>query len=244
MAVHSRKRDFDSDKRRGGEKESLCTSRPPTLGSQALLPRGRRVVEADDRPAARFPSYQFHDLIPLLGDRFHVVAPDYPGLGFSEAPPTDCPAIDILNLAVEAHGGLKRWSVLGAAPGPSYASDYRDVDGIIFPTKRRVYAYEGDYELVKEPLLVKIDMAEITLALACCRLTAFDQARPVNVQWILLSSRLACFTTGMFASAPAHKLATFSYHNLASVFAPNCASARAIPNFASDPDQQFTTSPG
>ena len=36
--------------------------------------------------------------------------------------------------------------------------------GIIFPTKRRVYAYEGDYELVKEPLLVKIDMAEITLA--------------------------------------------------------------------------------
>jgi pimeloyl-ACP methyl ester carboxylesterase len=27
-----------------------------------------------------FPSlsYQFHDLIPLLADRFHVVAPDYP----------------------------------------------------------------------------------------------------------------------------------------------------------------------
>src|SRR6516225_1249755 len=54
--------------------------------------------------------------------------------------------------------------VLGGAPGLNYASDYRDVDGIIFPTKRRVYAYEGDYELVKEPLLVKIDMAEITLA--------------------------------------------------------------------------------
>jgi hypothetical protein len=31
------------------------------------------------------------------------------------------------------------------------------------PTKRRVYAHEGDYELVKEPLLVKIDMAKITL---------------------------------------------------------------------------------
>jgi hypothetical protein len=26
-----------------------------------------------------------------------------------------------------------------------------------------VYAYEGDYQLVKEPLLVAIDMAEITL---------------------------------------------------------------------------------
>src|SRR3974377_1385620 len=54
--------------------------------------------------------------------------------------------------------------VLGGAPGLNYASDYRGVDGIIFPTKRRVYAYRGDYELVKEHLLVKIDMAEITLA--------------------------------------------------------------------------------
>jgi hypothetical protein len=56
--------------------------------------------------------------------------------------------------------------ILGGAPGLNYASDYRDVDGIIFPTKRRVYAFEGDYRLVKEPLLVKIDMAEITLAYA------------------------------------------------------------------------------
>jgi pimeloyl-ACP methyl ester carboxylesterase len=35
-----------------------------------------------------FPSssYQFHNLIPLLADRFHVVAPDYPGMGFSDLP--------------------------------------------------------------------------------------------------------------------------------------------------------------
>jgi hypothetical protein len=33
---------------------------------------------------------------------------------------------------------------------------------MIVPTKRRVYAYEGDYQLVKEPLLVAIDMGEIT----------------------------------------------------------------------------------
>ena len=35
-----------------------------------------------------FPSssYQFHDLIPRLENRFHVIAPDYPGMGFSEAP--------------------------------------------------------------------------------------------------------------------------------------------------------------
>lgn len=35
-----------------------------------------------------FPSssYQFHDLIPRLVDRFHVIAPDYPGMGHSDAP--------------------------------------------------------------------------------------------------------------------------------------------------------------
>jgi hypothetical protein len=53
--------------------------------------------------------------------------------------------------------------ILGGATGLNYASDYRDVDGIIVPSKRRVYAYEGDYQLVKEPLLVAIDMSEITL---------------------------------------------------------------------------------
>jgi hypothetical protein len=53
--------------------------------------------------------------------------------------------------------------ILGGATGLNYASDYRDVDGIIVPSKRRVYAYEGDYQLVKEPLLVAIDMTEITL---------------------------------------------------------------------------------
>lgn len=54
--------------------------------------------------------------------------------------------------------------ILGGATGLNYASDYRDVDGIIIPTKRRIYAYEGDYELVPEPLLVKIDMGEVTLS--------------------------------------------------------------------------------
>jgi hypothetical protein len=53
--------------------------------------------------------------------------------------------------------------ILGGATGLNYASDYRDVEGIMVPTKRRVYAYEGDYQLVKEPLLVAIDMGEITL---------------------------------------------------------------------------------
>lgn len=53
--------------------------------------------------------------------------------------------------------------ILGGATGLNYVSDYRDVDGIIVPAKRRVYAYEGDYQLVKESLLVAIDMGDIQL---------------------------------------------------------------------------------
>jgi hypothetical protein len=54
--------------------------------------------------------------------------------------------------------------VLGGNLGFNYASDYRDVDGIIVPTKRRVYAHEGDHPRVKEPLLVQIEMTNIALA--------------------------------------------------------------------------------
>jgi hypothetical protein len=51
--------------------------------------------------------------------------------------------------------------ILGGATGLNYASEYRDVGGIVIPTKRRIYAYEGNYVPVMEPLLVAIDMGEI-----------------------------------------------------------------------------------
>jgi hypothetical protein len=54
--------------------------------------------------------------------------------------------------------------ILGGATGLNYASDYREIDGLMFPTKRRVYAYEGDYELVPEPLLVAVDISRISLS--------------------------------------------------------------------------------
>src|SRR5260370_16332177 len=31
-------------------------------------------------------SHMFHGLIPLLADRYHMIAPDLPGFGFTEAP--------------------------------------------------------------------------------------------------------------------------------------------------------------
>ena len=38
-----------------------------------------------------FPSssHMFRDLIPLLAGDFHLIAPDYPGFGNSDAPPVD-----------------------------------------------------------------------------------------------------------------------------------------------------------
>ena len=58
-------------------------------------------------------SHQFHDLIPRLADRFHVIAPDYPGMGFSEAPdPTVLqPTFDDMAMAIDAF-------IAQRAPGP------------------------------------------------------------------------------------------------------------------------------
>src|SRR5258706_13269065 len=62
-----------------------------------------------------FPSssYQFHDIVPLLADRFHVIAPDYPGMGYSEAPdPTVLrPTFDDVAMAIDAF-------IAQCAPGP------------------------------------------------------------------------------------------------------------------------------
>src|SRR6516162_5307148 len=62
-----------------------------------------------------FPSssYQFHDLIPRLADRFHVIAPDYPGIGFSEAsaPTVLRPTFDDVATVIDAF-------IARRAPGP------------------------------------------------------------------------------------------------------------------------------
>src|SRR5258705_12712148 len=58
-------------------------------------------------------SYQFHDLIPRLADRFHVIAPDYPGMGFSEARAATVlrPTFDDVAMVINAF-------IAQCAPGP------------------------------------------------------------------------------------------------------------------------------
>ena len=53
--------------------------------------------------------------------------------------------------------------ILGGGTGLNYATNYRDIEGIIFPTTRRVYAYTGDYQRVPEPVLVAIDITDVRL---------------------------------------------------------------------------------
>jgi hypothetical protein len=53
--------------------------------------------------------------------------------------------------------------VIAGSPAELYAADYRDVDGIIIPTKRRAYASQGDGDPRSAPLMVAIDMGEITI---------------------------------------------------------------------------------
>jgi hypothetical protein len=51
--------------------------------------------------------------------------------------------------------------VLGGAQGVNYAMEYRSVDGIVVPMKRRVYAYDAAKRKLPEPVLVAIDIHEI-----------------------------------------------------------------------------------
>ncbi|MEM5314642.1 hypothetical protein [Paraburkholderia sp. JHI869] len=47
--------------------------------------------------------------------------------------------------------------VMGGAPGANYASDYRNVNGVMVPTTRRVFAHDEARQKIGEPLLVSID---------------------------------------------------------------------------------------
>jgi len=91
-----------------------------------------------------FPSssHMFRDLIPKLSDRFHVIAPDYIGFGYSDAPNTKEFEYTFDNLAEHVKEllfsvlGLKKFSIYvqdyGAPVGYRIASKHQDaVEGIV-----------------------------------------------------------------------------------------------------------------
>ena len=51
--------------------------------------------------------------------------------------------------------------IMGGAAGLNYATDYRSVDGIVVPTKRRVYTPDANNQKISEPVLVAIDIRDI-----------------------------------------------------------------------------------
>ena len=91
-----------------------------------------------------FPSssHMFRDLIPQLAEKFHVIAPDYIGFGYSDAPDPGKFEYTFDNLAAHVEEllfgvlGLKRFSIYvqdyGAPVGYRIASKHQDaIEGII-----------------------------------------------------------------------------------------------------------------
>jgi pimeloyl-ACP methyl ester carboxylesterase len=75
----------------------------------------------------------FRDLIPLLADRFHVVAPDYPGFGHSDFPSAAEFAYTFDHLADVAEGFV---DALGLARYSLYLHDYGGPVGFRLATRR------------------------------------------------------------------------------------------------------------
>ena len=66
-------------------------------------------------------SQMFRNLIPLLADRYHVIAPDYPGYGQSDMPPMDKFSYSFDNLA----NVIDKFTVaVGASRYALYVQDY------------------------------------------------------------------------------------------------------------------------
>ena len=54
--------------------------------------------------------------------------------------------------------------ILGGATGANYPLEYREVQGLMMPGKRRIYAYDDAFQKVPEPLLVSLDFGQLTFS--------------------------------------------------------------------------------
>jgi pimeloyl-ACP methyl ester carboxylesterase len=76
-------------------------------------------------------SHMFRDLIPKLADRFHVVAPDYPGFGYSSQPSSFTYTFDNIAALID-----KFIDALGIEKLSMYVQDYGGPIGMRIATRR------------------------------------------------------------------------------------------------------------
>jgi len=71
-------------------------------------------------------------------------------------------------LYVDDDGLLRRRDynvdIAGGSPSAHYISGHRDVSGLIIPTRRRIYGRDEHNHKVDEPLVVSIDLEDITVS--------------------------------------------------------------------------------
>lgn len=54
--------------------------------------------------------------------------------------------------------------ILGGATGANYPTQYRSFQGLMMPTKRRIYAYDAAMQKVPDPLLVSLDFGKLSFS--------------------------------------------------------------------------------
>ncbi len=124
---------------------------------EAGCPAAPDVVLLHGTPAS---SHQYRNLIPALADRYHVIAPDYPGFGHSDVPSVDEFSYTFDNLAdyVDAlldHLGLQRYAIYvqdyGAPVGWRLALRHPERIAAIISQNGNAYV-EGFFGDAMEPL--------------------------------------------------------------------------------------------
>lgn len=78
-------------------------------------------------------SFEFRELIPLLAQKFHVIAPDFPGLGHSGTPPADRFAYTFDNIAQML---MRFTDAIGFASYAMYLTDFGALIGWIMARHR------------------------------------------------------------------------------------------------------------
>jgi hypothetical protein len=108
-----------------------------------------------------YPGFDAHEIEPWHGDgeRWRVLQVTFPN---------EYAAHTRTQYSYFGEDGLLRRhlytvDVLGGAKGANYAFEYQAVDGVMLPTRRRVFAYDDARQRVAEPILVSIDLSEIEL---------------------------------------------------------------------------------